>query len=73
MSPKRRDPAEPQGRTGPPKAGKPNATKPDEMSADLLEFIQAIDDYKRLHQRPFPSWSEILEILKTLGYERAGR
>ena len=47
------------------------ATKPDEMPADVLEFIQAIDDYKRKENRPFPSWSEILEIVKSLGYERA--
>jgi hypothetical protein len=36
----------------------------------VLEFITAIDDYKRLHRRPFPTWSEVLEILKTLGYSR---
>ena len=45
-------------------------TKPDEMSDELIEFITAIDEYKRLHQRPFPSWSEVLDILKELGYER---
>jgi len=41
------------------------------MEPDVLEFIQAIDDYKRANGRPFPSWSEVLEIIKTLGYERA--
>jgi len=46
------------------------ATKPDQMEPDVLEFIQAIDDYKRHESRPFPSWSEILEIVKGLGYER---
>ncbi len=45
-------------------------TKPDEMSDELIEFITAIDEYKRLHQRPFPNWSEVLEVLKSLGYER---
>lgn len=45
-------------------------SKPDEMEPDVLEFIQAIDDYKRQEGRPFPSWSEILEIVKELGYER---
>lgn len=47
-----------------------NATRPDEMPPEVLEFITAIDDYKRLHRRPFPTWSEVLEILKTLGYSR---
>lgn len=45
--------------------------KPDQMDAELLEFIQAIDDYKRTEGRPFPTWSEILEIVKDLGYERS--
>jgi len=49
---------------------KANPAKPAEMPHDVLEFIQAIDDYKRLHNRPFPNWSEVLEVLKTLGYEK---
>lgn len=44
--------------------------RPDEMPADVIEFITAIDDYKRLNRRPFPTWSEVLDILKGLGYER---
>ena len=49
---------------------KANPAKPAEMPHDVLEFIQAIDDYKRLHNRPFPNWSEVLDVLKTLGYEK---
>ncbi len=45
--------------------------RPDEMPADVLEFITAVDDYKRIHRRPFPTWSEVLEILKGLGYSRS--
>lgn len=52
---------------------KPAVTKPDEMDPELLEFIQAIDDYKRIQGRPFPHWSEVLEIIKDLGYERVSR
>lgn len=44
--------------------------RPDEMPRDVIEFITAIDDYKRLNQRPFPTWSEVLDILKRLGYQR---
>ena len=51
--------------------GRKSALRPDEMPADVLEFITAIDDYKRHHQRPFPTWSEVLEVLKSLGYQRA--
>lgn len=50
--------------------GKVGATRPDEMPAEVLEFIQAIDEYKRINRRPFPSWSEVLEVLKALGYNR---
>jgi len=45
-------------------------TNPDSMSDDVIEFITAVDDYKRKNQRPFPSWSEILEVVKALGYQR---
>jgi hypothetical protein len=48
----------------------PTAARPDEMPAAVLEFITAIDEYKRSHRRPFPTWSEVLEIVKSLGYER---
>ncbi len=54
----------------PAKHKKAKAVKSDEMSGEVLEFIQAIDDYKRLNSRPFPNWSEILEILKDLGYDK---
>ena len=53
------------------KRAKPAGSKPDQMPPEVLEFIQAIDKYKRLNQRPFPNWSEILEILKELGYEKS--
>lgn len=53
-----------------PKKKPASTPKPSEMEADVLEFIQAIDDYKRREGRPFPSWSEVLDIVKDLGYER---
>jgi hypothetical protein len=59
------------GQTKPQKTPKALA-RPDDMPSDVLEFIQAIDDYKRSRKRPFPSWSEVLEVLKDLGYKRAG-
>lgn len=41
-----------------------------EMTPTELEFIRAIDTYKRKFNIPFPSWVEILGILKQLGYEK---
>ncbi len=53
-----------------PKAKKPTATKPSDMSEGLIEFITAIDEYKRVNQRKFPSWGEVYGVLLSLGYER---
>jgi len=30
----------------------------------------AIDEYKRINSRPFPSYSEIFEIIQFLGYRK---
>jgi hypothetical protein len=35
-----------------------------------VEFMKAIDDYKRRSGRPFPTWSEVLEVLRDLGYRK---
>ena len=35
-----------------------------------LEFLRAMQDYKHRSGRMFPTWSEVLEVLKSLGYER---
>jgi len=37
---------------------------------ETLEFIQAIDAYRRRFDRSFPAWSEVLSILKCIGYRR---
>lgn len=34
------------------------------------EFIMAMDEFKRNKKRPFPSWSEALAVLLSLGYHR---
>jgi hypothetical protein len=37
---------------------------------DEVEFMKAIDDYKRRSGRQFPTWSEVLEVLRDLGYRK---
>jgi len=37
---------------------------------ETLEFLKAVDEFKRRTNKPFPAWSEILEILKSLGYRK---
>jgi hypothetical protein len=41
-----------------------------DYSSDELEFMRAIEDYKKRTGRKFPSWSEVLRIAKGLGYEK---
>jgi hypothetical protein len=41
-----------------------------ELGPDELEFIQAIHAHKQRSGRAFPTWSEVLRILRELGYEK---
>lgn len=41
-----------------------------EYTDDQIEFMKAMDQYKRDNRRPFPTWSEVLEVLQALGYRR---
>lgn len=43
-----------------------------DYAADEMEFMQALDHYKRSSGRMFPTCSEILEVVKSLGYRREG-
>ena len=46
------------------------AAEEGEMTDEQFEFLMAIDQYKRANQRPFPTWTEVLEIIKALGYRK---
>lgn len=35
-----------------------------------VEFMGAMDTYKRRSGRQFPTWSEVLEVLHSLGYRK---
>ncbi len=39
-----------------------------DYSQDEIEFMQALDNYKRSSGRMFPTCSEILEVVRNLGY-----
>jgi hypothetical protein len=41
-----------------------------DVDAEVLEFIEALDRFKKSHGRPFPSWSEVLHVLRELGYRK---
>jgi hypothetical protein len=40
------------------------------MSDEQFEFLMAIDEYKKQNTRPFPTWTEVLEVIKALGYRK---
>lgn len=41
-----------------------------EYSDDEIQFMHALDAYKRTSGRMFPTCSEILEVIRALGYVR---
>ena len=41
-----------------------------QMSDEQFEFLMAIDEYKKSNSRPFPTWTEVLEVIKALGYRK---
>ena len=40
------------------------------LKDEVLEFINAINEFKSVNQKPFPTWSEIYEIFLGLGYRK---
>ena len=46
------------------------AAEEGEMTAEQFLFVKAIDAYKRVNQRPFPTWTEVLEVMRKLGYRK---
>jgi hypothetical protein len=41
-----------------------------DYSDNEVAFMRAMDEYKRKSGRMFPTWSEVLEVLHSLGYRR---
>jgi hypothetical protein len=41
-----------------------------EMTDEQFAFLMAVDEYKKVNNRPFPTWTEVLDIIKALGYRK---
>jgi hypothetical protein len=41
-----------------------------DYAAAELEYMQSMKSYKQKSGRMFPTWSEVLEVLRGLGYEK---
>ena len=50
----------------------PTTCERDYSSAEM-EFMKAMEEYKQKSGRMFPTWSEVLEVLRALGYEKLSR
>ena len=46
------------------------AAEEGEMTAEQFEFVMAIEMYKKVNKRMYPTWTEILEIVRQLGYRK---
>ena len=41
-----------------------------EMNPEQFEFVMAIEAYKKVNRRLYPTWTEVLEVLQQLGYRK---
>ena len=48
-------------------------TKDHEHTEAEAEFMHAMNQYKQASGRMFPTWTEVLEVLRDLGYEKVSQ
>jgi hypothetical protein len=41
-----------------------------EMTSEQFLFVMAIDAFKRVNGKNFPTWTEVLEVIRKLGYRK---
>ena len=41
-----------------------------EMTQEQFLFVMAIDTFKRVNNKTFPSWTDVLEVVRKLGYRK---
>ena len=41
-----------------------------EMTVEQFEFCMAVETYKKVNRRLFPTWTEVLEVIHQLGYRK---
>ncbi len=44
-----------------------------EMTPEQFEFVMAIEAYKKVNKKLFPTWTEVLEVITQLGYKKVGQ
>ena len=46
------------------------AAEEGEMTVEQFEFVMAIETYKKVNKKMFPTWTEVLEVMQQLGYRK---
>ena len=41
-----------------------------EMTPEQFLFLVAIDEFKRANDKPYPTWTDVLEVIRLLGYRK---
>jgi hypothetical protein len=44
-----------------------------DYTPEEVEFLFAMERYKRQRNRPYPTWPEVLAVLKSLGYRKVAK
>lgn len=46
------------------------AAEEGELTSEQFMFVMAIEAFKRTNQRTFPTWTDVLEVIRLLGYRK---
>lgn len=46
------------------------AAEEGEMTGEQFEFCMAIQTYKKVNKKMYPTWTEVLEVVRQLGYRK---
>jgi hypothetical protein len=46
------------------------AAEEGEMTPEQFEFVMAVETYKKVNKKMFPTWTEVLEVIQQLGYRK---
>jgi hypothetical protein len=46
------------------------AAEEGEMTREQFMFVMAIDAFKRVNGKSFPTWTDVLEVIRKLGYRK---
>lgn len=46
------------------------AAEEGQLTGEQFLFVKAIDEFKRANNKMFPSWTDVLEVIRLLGYRK---